>query len=183
MWPWLYPLKTVVVGGALLLLFPWYPNLNVGSTGVAVLAGAVVFLLWVLPEGTYPLLTTPRPVDPFERIVVPWVFVWIGFRVVGASVVVPVMEEFFWRGFLLRWIVHQDFKKVAIGTFTWPSFLITSVLFASEHNRWLVGLVAGVAYNLVLYRTKSLYACMIAHGVTNLILAIFVLATEQWGFW
>jgi CAAX prenyl protease-like protein len=183
MWPWLYPLKTVVVGGALLLLVPWYPKLNVGSTGVAVLAGAVVFVLWVLPEGTYPLLSATTPVDPFENIVAPWVYVWIGFRVVGASVVVPVMEEFFWRGFLLRWIIRQDFKKVAIGTFTWPSFLITSALFASEHNRWLVGLVAGIAYNLVLYRTKSLYACMIAHGVTNLILAVFVLMTEQWGFW
>jgi len=102
---------------------------------------------------------------------------------VGASVVVAVMEEVFWRGFLLRWIVNQDFRKVPIGAFTWPSFLVTSALFAVEHPRWLVGLMAGVAYNLLLYRTRSLYACIVAHGVTNLVLALWVLHTGRWSFW
>ena len=41
----------------------------------------------------------------------------------------------------------------------------------------------GVAYNLLLYRTKSLYACIVAHGVTNLAPAIYVLATGEWSFW
>jgi CAAX prenyl protease-like protein len=176
-------LKTVAVGIALLLLIRWFPKLKICSTWFAGGVGAVVFVLWVLPEGFYPLLSTPSPIDPFEKLVVPWVYLWIAFRVFGASVVVPMMEELFWRGFLIRWLVKENFQKVAIGTFTWPSFLITSVLFASEHNRWLVGLMAGVVYNLVLYRTKSLYACMIAHGVTNLALAIFVLTTDQWAFW
>ena len=70
-----------------------------------------------------------------------------------------------------------------MGLFTWPSFLVTSALFAVEHDRWLVGLMAGVAYNLLFYRTKSLYACMVAHGVTNLALGIYVLRTGQWTFW
>ncbi len=182
-WPWLYPMKTVAVGIALLLLVRWFPKLEVRSTWFAGGVGVVVFVLWVLPEGFYPLLSTPSPVDPFEKLVVPWVYLWLAFRVFGASVVVPIMEELFWRGFLIRWLVKENFQKVAIGTFTWPSFLITSALFASEHNRWLVGLMAGVVYNLVLYRTKSLYACMIAHGVTNFALAIFVLTTDQWTFW
>jgi CAAX prenyl protease-like protein len=182
-WPWIYPLKTVAVGSVLILLVRWYPNLNVGSTWFAGVGGVIVFVLWVLPEGTYPLLQTPSPVDPFENLVAPWSYWWVGFRVLGASVVVPIMEELFWRGFLIRWLINERFQQVTIGTFTWPSFVITSLLFASEHNRWLVGLMAGVVYNLILYRTKSLYACMIAHGVTNFALAIFVLATKQWTFW
>lgn len=181
--PWLYPLKTVLVGVALLCLARRYPPLNVHSTWFAGVVGIVVFVLWVLPEGTYPLLATPTPIDPFENMVAPWVFLWIALRVFGAAVVVPIMEELFWRGFLIRWLINANFRKVAIGTFSWPLFLITSALFASEHNRWLVGLTAGVVYNLVLYRTKSLYACMIAHGVTNLALAVYVLATGKWGFW
>ena len=182
-WPWLYPMKTVAVGITLILLVRWFPQLEICSTWLAAGVGLVVFVLWVLPEGFYPLLSTPSSVDPFKKLVVPWIYLWIVFRVVGASVVFPIMEELFWRGFLIRWLVKENFQKVAIGTFTWPSFLITSALFASEHNRWLVGLMAGVVYNLVLYRTKSLYACMIAHGVTNLALAIFVLTTDQWTFW
>ncbi len=140
-------------------------------------------MIWILPEGLYPYFGTPETFDPFASIAVPWVYGWIAFRLVGATVVVPIMEEFFWRGFLIRWIINNDFRKVPIGAVSWPSFLLTTILFASEHNRWLVGLVAGVAYNLLLYRTKSLYACIVGHGVTNLALAIYVLATGEWSFW
>ena len=181
--PWLYPLKTLVVGGAILFVAPGFPPLTPRSTPLAVGAGIAVFVLWVLPEGLYPILGTPAGVNPFDHLSGARAWTWIGFRLLGASVVVAVMEEVFWRGFILRWIIRQDFRKVAIGAFTWPSFLVTSALFAVEHDRWLVGLVAGVAYNLLLYRTKSLYACIVAHGVTNLALGLYVLYTQQWSFW
>ncbi|MGD8321998.1 MAG: CAAX prenyl protease-related protein [Gemmatimonadota bacterium] len=181
--PWLYPLKTLVVGAFLLLLIKDFPPLQPRSTALAAAVGVGVFILWVLPEGLYPTLGSSAGADPFARLPRPAAWAWITFRLLGATVVVAVVEELFWRGFLLRWIIHQDFRKVAIGAFTWPSFLATSALFAVEHNRWLVGLVAGVAYNLLLYRTRSLYACMIAHGVTNLVLGLYVLSTGQWSFW
>jgi CAAX prenyl protease-like protein len=180
---WAYPLKTLLVGSALLFVMPSLPPLTVGYTGLAFLVGLVVVVPWVLLEGTYPYLGTPQAFDPFAHVMAPWVYGWIAVRIIGASVVVPVMEEFFWRGFLLRWIINADFRKVAIGTFSWPSFLLTTVLFASEHNRWLVGLIAGVAYNVLIYRTRSLYACIIAHGVTNLALGIYVLTSGEWSFW
>lgn len=181
--PWLYPLKTITVGGVILLFARDFPPLQPRSTLLALGVGLVVFVVWVLPEGLYPTLTTSPGIDPFEHLSGPAVWTWIAFRVLGATVVVAVMEEVFWRGFLLRWIVHQDFRRVAMGTFTWPSFLITSALFAVEHERWLVGLAAGVAYNLLVYRTRSLYACIVAHGVTNLALALYVLYTGHWSFW
>lgn len=180
---WMYPAKTVLVGGVLLFFLKDLPRLEPRFTGLAALVGLVTFGLWILPEGLYPLLSNPEPFDPTVELVAPWLFVWIAFRLIGASVLVPVIEEYFWRGFILRWLVHPKFQKVAIGTFTWPSFLISTALFASEHNRWLVGLLAGAAYNLLLYRTKSLYACIIAHAVTNLALGIYVLVTGHWTFW
>ena len=180
---WMYPLKTILVGVLLLYVLRDLPPLEPRATGLALGVGLLVFVVWVVPEGRYPLLADPEPFDPRTHLVTPWLYGWIAFRLIGASVVVPVIEEYFWRGFILRWLVKADFRKVAIGTFTWPSFLISSVLFASEHNRWLVGLAAGVAYNLLLYRTKSLYACVIAHAVTNLVLGVYVLVTGQWPFW
>jgi CAAX prenyl protease-like protein len=180
---WLYPLKTLVVGGVVLVCARDFPPLQPRSTGLALAVGAVVFVVWVLPEGLYPTLGTPSAVDPFAHLSGPAAWTWIVFRILGASVVVAVMEEIFWRGFLLRWIVHLDFRRVAVGTFTWPSFLVTSALFAVEHDRWLVGLMAGVAYNLLLYRTRSLWACIVAHGFTNLALGLYVLHTGQWSFW
>ena len=101
----------------------------------------------------------------------------------GAALVVPIFEELFWRSFLIRWIIDQDFKKVAIGQFTWISFVATVLLFGLEHNRWLVGLAAGAVYNGLLYQQKNLWPCIIAHAVTNLVLGIYVLQTGQWGFW
>jgi len=181
--PWLYPLKTVAVGAILVAFAEAFPPLERRFTALAVSVGVVVFVLWVLPEGRYPMWATPRGANPFEHLSGMSAWAWIGVRIVGASVVVAVMEEVFWRGFLLRWIVNQDFRKVPIGAFTWPSFLVTSALFAVEHPRWLVGLMAGVAYNLLLYRTRSLYACIVAHGVTNLVLALWVLHTGRWSFW
>ena len=162
---------------------PGLPRLTVQSTGLAVLVGVVVFVMWILPEGMYPYLGSSESFDPFAHFTGPWLFGWIAVRLLGASLLVLVIEEYFWRGFLLRWIINPDFQKVAIGTFSWPSFLLTTLLFASEHNRRLVGLIAGAAYNLLLYRTRSLYACIIAHGVTNLALGIYVLTTGAWSFW
>jgi CAAX prenyl protease-like protein len=182
--PWLYPLKTIAVGSMLLLVARELPPISPRHTALATAAGVVVFVLWVLPEGHYPLLGSPgTPTSPFDYLSSEAAWIWIGFRLLGTTVVVAVMEEMFWRGFLLRWIVEADFRKVPIGTFTWPSFLVTSALFAVEHERWLVGLMAGVAYNLLLYRTRSLYACIVAHGVTNLVLGLHVLYTGQWSYW
>jgi hypothetical protein len=104
-------------------------------------------------------------------------------RVIGAVVVVPVMEELFWRAFLIRWLVNEDFQRVPVGTFTWMSFAVTTLFFGLEHDQWLVGLICGAAYNGLLYRTRSVWACVVAHAVSNAALAGWVLARGDWKFW
>jgi CAAX prenyl protease-like protein len=104
-------------------------------------------------------------------------------RVVGAVLVVPVMEELFWRGFLLRWLINPDFRSVPMGAFTPFSFWATVVLFGVEHEQWLAGMICGALLNGLLYRTKSLFACVIAHATANALLASWVLARADWKFW
>ena len=167
--------------------------------GLATFIGLVAIAIWIFGDRFYPktdelLLTFERwlagvlhspppketflqPFDPSGR------YVFIGFRIVGAVLVVPVMEELFWRAFLIRWLVNEDFKSVPVGTFTWPSFLITVGMFGAEHNQWLAGLVCGALYNMVLYRTRSVWACVVAHAVSNAVLAGYVLTTGDWKFW
>jgi len=97
---------------------------------------------------------------------------------------VPVLEELFWRGWLMRWLVSTDFSKVPLGAFTSQSFWIVAVLFASEHGSyWDVGLAAGVLYNWWMVRTRSLGDCMVAHAVTNACLAWYVLVHDHWQYW
>ena len=145
--------------------------------------GLLVLVLWILPEGLYPLLGQTTIFDPYQHFSRSLAIVWIGVRLAGAAIRRPDAEEFFWRGFLIRWLVRSDFQTVAPGTFTWTSFLITSALFAAEHVQWLAGLMAGIAYNLLWYRTRSLKAGILFHGVTNFGLGVWVLATGQWNFW
>ena len=141
-----------------------------------------MFVIWILPEGLYPHLG--------ESQFNPFIFqngyvsaTLVVFRLLGAVLVVPVFEELFWRSFLLRWVINPDFKKVELGKFTWLSFAVVTLFFGFEHNRWLVGLFAGAAYNWLIYRERNLWVCILAHAITNLALGVYVLQTQQWGFW
>jgi hypothetical protein len=93
------------------------------------------------------------------------------------------MEELFWRSFLIRYIISPDFMKMPIGHFTWLSFILTTILFGFEHNLWFAGMMAGAAYNLILYYTKSIAQCILAHAVTNFCLGFYVCYTGQWQLW
>ena len=83
----------------------------------------------------------------------------------------------------MRYIIRADFDKVPVGVFTVASFCISAVLFGMEHNLWLAGIMAGAVYNLILYKTRSITQCIVAHGVTNGVLGIWVLITHAWQFW
>jgi len=149
----------------------------------ASLIGGVVFVLWINLDQPFATMGTLRGFDPRLFPAEGVQIFLIASRLAGAALVVPLMEELFWRSFLIRYIIAPDFSKTPIGHFTWPSFLVTTVLFGLEHNLFLAGMLAGIAYNLLLYRTKSLAACIFAHGLTNLALGIYVLLSGKWYFW
>jgi uncharacterized protein len=186
---YLYPLKTLVVGYLLFSYRKTYEELSfkelcrVPRTLVVFFVGVLVCLLWVRMDWTLDASSVPtgfNPAllpDPATRLIL------TSFRIAGAVLVVPLMEELFWRSFLIRYLVNNNFSKVPIGTFTWASFLFTAALFGAEHNYIYAGIMAGVVYNLILYQTRSLTQCVFAHAVTNLILAIYVVSTGNWQFW
>jgi CAAX prenyl protease-like protein len=97
---------------------------------------------------------------------------------------VPILEELFWRGWLMRWLIDTDFQKVPPGTYTPQAFWLVAVLFASEHGPyWEVGLVAGIVYNWWMVRSRSLADCIVAHAVTNGLLAVYVVSGGHWQYW
>jgi len=109
---------------------------------------------------------------------------FIAVRVLESAVLVPILEELFWRGWVMRWMIRSDFESVPLGQYTALSFWGVAILFALEHGPyWEVGLIAGVAYNWWLVRTRNLADCMLAHAVTNALLAGYVLAFNQWQYW
>ena len=109
---------------------------------------------------------------------------FIAVRVLESAVLVPVLEELFWRGWLMRWAIRSDFESVPLGQYTAVSFWTVAFLFAAEHGPyWEVGLIAGIAYNGWIVRTRNLADCILAHGVTNALLAAYVLVYDKWQYW
>lgn len=84
----------------------------------------------------------------------------------------------------MRWLIHNDFHRVPLGTYAPFAFWTTAVLFAAEHGSyWDVGLLTGIIYNFWMIRTKSVANCILMHAVTNAILSGYVIAAAQWQYW
>jgi CAAX prenyl protease-like protein len=179
----IYPIKTVII--AISLAYFWHTykeEIRFSFSWLAVIAGVVVFFIWVLPEGIYPQIGYSE-FNPYEHVSGYGVYFVVAFRMIGATLVVPLMEELFWRSFALRFAIKSDFKSVPLGQFSWFSFIFISLLFGFEHHRWLVGIIAGMVYTCLLYRSKNLFDPILSHAVTNFLLGVYVLSTHQWSFW
>lgn len=108
----------------------------------------------------------------------------LALRAIRAAAIVPMAEELFWRAWLMRWLISENFRKVPLGAYTPRSFWLVAVLFASEHGAyWEVGLMAGIVYNWWMIRTKSLGDLILAHAVTNACLSAYVVAAGKWEYW
>jgi uncharacterized protein len=187
---WLYPLKTAAVMGLLIYFWPQYRELKdriITGPSEAILTiavGLLVYAAWIRMDWSWAMQGdgAAQGYDPF-RMGTGTGIVLAAIRLFGASVVVPIMEELFWRSFLIRYLVSSKYESVALGTFTAFSFIATVVLFGLEHDLWLAGMMAGVAYTGLLYYTKRLWPCILAHAVTNFALGIHVLVTGEWRWW
>ena len=187
---WLYPVKITIVSALLAGFWPRYVELrgkvarHAQEAGIIVLVGLLTYLAWVHMDWPWAVQGDGQGAgyDPFragDRMGV----VLAGVRLFGAAVVVPIMEELFWRSFLIRYLISSRFESVPLGTVTPFSFVATVVLFGLEHDLWLAGMLAGVAYTGLLVYTKRLWPCVLAHAVTNFALGIHVLTTHEWKWW
>jgi CAAX prenyl protease-like protein len=156
------------------------------------LIGLAVFAIWVAPDRLFPAyrhfwlfenpltgrLQTGLSAEAREQTAVLWL------RAIRAVAIVPVVEELFWRGWLMRWLISPRFELIPLGTWSASAFWIVALLFASEHGPyWDVGLAAGVVYNWWMIRTRSLGDLVAAHAVTNACLSLYVVWTGQWEYW
>jgi CAAX prenyl protease-like protein len=183
---WLYPVKILLVAALLALFWRQYDELadfrlSLTQALVAAAVGVLVLVLWINLDAPWMIVGASPGFDPREGGRIDWPLAAI--RLAGAALVVPVMEELFWRSFLMRWIVASDFKSVEPSQLGLKSFVISVVLFGIEHNLWLAGVVAGAAYSLLYMRHRRLWSPILAHAVTNGLLGIWVLRTGSWSFW
>ena len=185
---WLYPLKAGLVALALGVLWRYYTELKSYALSakhllLSVASGLLVFVLWIKLDASWMMLGEAgegyRPVNAAGQI--DWLLV--AFRMTGATLVVPIMEELFWRSFIQRWIQESDFLALHPARMGLKGLLIASAIFAVEHLQWFAGLIAGLVFGWLYIRTRNLWASIIAHATTNGVLGVYVVTTRHWSYW
>lgn len=183
---WLYAVRVGAVIAALAYFWRDYHELRrwdlaLLPTLAPVAGGIVVLLLWLNLGADWMTIGSAAGFDPSTDGRIDWLLVAV--RIGGAALVVPVMEELFWRSFLLRWLDQPGFGAVDPGTVSVKAIATSALLFGVEHNLWLAGIVAGLAYAALYRWQRSLWAAVLAHAVTNGLLGAFVVATGSWQYW
>ena len=186
---WIYGAQTLIVAGLLATYRRSYGELvrqtlpDAREAGRAIVVGIAVFAVWVRLDAPWMQLgeatATFVPLDAAGQPIWPL----IALRLAGAALVVPVMEELFWRSFLMRWVQHPGFERVDPQTVGYKAVLLSTFVFTLAHTLWLAAVIAGLAYALLYRRTGKLWTAVIAHAVTNGLLGLWVIWSGRWEFW
>jgi len=189
---WLAPVRVLAVAATLVVFSRRVIPRRLSLPAASMALGVAVLTIWIGPDLLWPRYRdcwlfhnsfTGTARSSLPASVKSNVF-FLAVRVLESALLVPVLEELFWRGWLMRWAIRMDFESVPIGQYTAASFWAVAVLFGFEHGPyWDVGLIAGAAYNWWLVRTRNLADTMLAHAVTNAMLAAYVLLFGQWQYW
>ncbi len=186
---WIYGVQALIVAGLLAYYWRGYGELSkqnlpdARETGWAVVVGIAVFAIWVQLDAPWMQLGEASasfvPLDANGQPI--WAL--IALRIAGAALVVPLMEELFWRSFLMRWIEHPGFERVDPQRVGLKAIALSTFVFTLAHTLWLAAIIAGLAYAWLYRKTGKLWVAVIAHAVTNAMLGIWVVWTGRWEFW
>lgn len=205
---WVYAAKTVLGGALLWLVWPWISEMRWKVSWEAVLVGIVVFALWVGLDGLYPSLeglarltlcpvlkligfeewcakapAPPNPWNPHSEFSAGIAWGLALARLLGSTLVVPPLEEVFYRSFLYRYIAKAEFHAMPLNEFRPAAFFVTALIFGLAHYEWLPGILCGMLYQgLVLWKGR-LGDAMTAHAITNFLLGLWVISKGAWHFW
>jgi CAAX prenyl protease-like protein len=194
---WFYLAKTVVGAWLLWEMRGLVTEMKWALSWEAVVVGFGIFALWVGLDGLYPNLnelfhkfgfgskSEAKPWNPHvqfgENSGLAWVFIVARFFCV--TLVVPPLEEVFYRSFFYRWIVKPDFQTVALNHFSVKAFLISALVFGFAHQEWIAGILCAMSYQWLVLRKNRLGDAMAAHAITNFLLGIWVVWRGAWNFW
>ncbi len=188
---WSYVVRTAAGAWLIWQMRPFVSEMRWAFSLEAVAIGIAVFVIWVGLDSFVPqnhLFFTPTPDDtwnPFARFGagagMAWFFVVV--RLLGSSLIVPPLEEVFWRSFLYRYSIRTDFETVPLNKFHPTAFIVISLLFGLEHYQMVQGFLCGMAFQWLVINKNRLGDAIAAHAITNFLLAVWVIARHDWNFW
>ena len=184
---WFYFAKTIVGAWLIWAILPVVKEIRWTISLEAVLVGVGVIVLWIALDPYYPkLMQTGSDTWNPHRVfgagtTMAWFFVIA--RIVGSTLIVPPIEEAFFRSFVYRYVVKEKFEEVSLKYYHFVPLIVTSLLFAFIHREWLAGILCGLAYQWLVIRRGHLGDAITAHAISNLLLGLWVVYKDAWKFW
>jgi len=197
-YPWVYTIKLVLTCAAVVFVLPGYRGfpfrvslwaIPVGVAGIVVWVGLCSLgleerLLGPLGLGRFVELGTRTAYNPFKELRADpayWAWGFLSVRFFGLVVVVAVIEEFFLRGFVMRFLVDAEWWAVPFGTVTVAAVIAGTVVPMLMHPAELFAAAAWFSLITVLMiKTKNIWDCIVAHAITNFLLGVYVVASGEW---
>jgi hypothetical protein len=167
-----FPARAAALAAALWFFWKWYRGLACSPDGVAALAGAAVGLLWIVTESRASQESSLHLA--LESLGPSLLIVWVVSRIIGAALLVPVAEELFFRGYLLARIDLGGWAGKVLA------IVLSSLLFAALHERWIAATAAGIVFALIMLRRGRVGDAILAHIIANSLILLPSLVTGSW---
>jgi len=183
---WIYALKTILGAWLLWQMRHHVKEMKWSFSWEAVVVGVGVCAVWIGLDGYYPTLFHRcgnfNPASTYGSGSA-MAMIFIGVRIIGSSLVVPPLEEIFFRSFLYRFLITPNFLEIPLNRLQWRAFLITGIIFGLGHYEWLPGILCAFAYQGLVIKKNRLGDAITAHAITNFLLAVWILAHRAHYFW
>lgn len=164
----LYLWRALAMGAGLALVWEGLRALPWRVDAFAFGAGLAIALMWIV--------TGPATGDaPYGTLTGTAFALWLVARIIGTTVFVPVIEELFFRDYLISRIAPSG-RGVAMIV----AVIISTAAFAALHDRWIVAAIAGLVFAALVWRSRNVTDAILAHATANGVIAIFALATGAW---
>jgi membrane protease YdiL (CAAX protease family) len=202
-YPIVYTVKIALTIAAMIFVAPGYRQFPFRVSALAIIVGVIGVVLWIelcklgveqrvvdqlgkdskvvtlLGLGERPAF---KPLQELGATPI-WAYTFLAIRFIGLALVVPILEEFFLRGFLMRFVIRDDWWNVPFGTVTTTALIVGTLVPVIYHPEKLAALVWFSLVTGLMWRTRNIWDCVAAHAVTNLLLGIYVLTQQQWQLW
>ena len=199
-YPIVYTVKIALTIAAMLYVLPGYRQFPFRISLLAIVVGVVGVVLWIalcqlrlernssLRSASKSFLGLgDRPAfNPLEELAATpaWAYTFLAIRFLGLALIVPIIEEFFLRGFLMRFVSPRRLVGRSVRhTDRLAAIVGTAVPMLMHPGELLAAFVWFSLVTWLMVRTKNIWDCVAAHAVTNLLLGIYVVTQHQWQLW
>ena len=200
-YPVVYLVKILLTMVAIALVWPGYRQFPWRLSALAPLVGLVGGVIWIglcklglasrlfgaVGLGWLTDTGTRSAFNPLDH----WsdqpalAYAFLALRFWGLAVIVPVIEEFFLRGLVMRYFLAHEWWKVPFGAISPTAILAGTLVPIAMHplSELLAVIVWFSMVTWLMKKTRNIWDCIVAHAVTNAMIGVWVLASGDWFLW